>query len=86
MFTKHMMRIHVIISRYNHKRSEINNAVWRSQQYQKAFTQNVKYMLELRIRLKICREIRKECEDKMRKLRGRRDMTEIDHPQHAKLT
>tara|TARA_R110002060_G_scaffold40346_14_gene51648 strand:+ start:1990 stop:2103 length:114 start_codon:yes stop_codon:yes gene_type:complete len=36
-------------------------------------------MLELRIRLKVCREIRKECEDKMRKLRGGRDVMEIDY-------
>lgn len=85
VFAEHMMRIHTITSGYNHGRSETNDAVRRSQQYQEAFTQNVEYMPELRMRLKVCREMRKECEGEIRKLQGERDVTAIDHPRHAEL-
>ena len=36
-------------------------------------------MLKLRIRLKVCREMRKEYEDEMRKLREKKDVIEINH-------
>ena len=42
-------------------------------------------MLKLRMRLKVCKEMKKECKDKMRKLRKERDVMKINHLQHAEL-
>ncbi len=42
-------------------------------------------MPKLKIKLKVCKEIRKEYKDKMRKLQEKKDVTKINHPQHAEL-
>ena len=42
-------------------------------------------MPELKIRLKIYKKMKKEYEDEIRKLRGEKDVTEINHLRHAEL-
>ena len=42
-------------------------------------------MLKLKIKLKVYKEIKKECKNEMRKLQGKRNVTKINHPQHAEL-